>query len=176
LQRLETERTWLRVLLPDDASFMYALNLDPEVMRYTGDMPYISVEAARGFLQGYDQYMKYGVGRYAVIEKSSNSMIGWCGLKYHPECNEYDLGYRFLRNYWNKGFATETSLRFLKHGFMELATPAIVGRAMKENIASIHVLEKIGMRYVKEYNFNGAPGVEYMITKDNYLQKLLLKA
>ena len=66
---LETERTYMRNLIPDDAENFFALNLDPEVMRFTGDNPFNSLEESREFLRNYDQYEKYGVGRLAVIER-----------------------------------------------------------------------------------------------------------
>ena len=37
---VRTERLWLRHILPADAPVMYAMNADPEVLRYTGDEPF----------------------------------------------------------------------------------------------------------------------------------------
>ena len=68
---IETARTWLRPLTVSDAADFYALNLDPEVVRYTGDGPFENEDAARAFLAKYDQYEKYRVGRWAVIEKAA---------------------------------------------------------------------------------------------------------
>lgn len=158
---LETERTVLRCMSVEDAADFYALNFDPDVVKYTGEGPFESVDAARTFLFQYDQYEKYGVGRLAVIEKNSGNYIGWCGLKYHPEEDVHDIGFRFFKKYWNQGFATETAARCLEHGFNELRLSCIVGHAMKENVGSIRVLEKIGMTYVRDIVMHDQPAVLY---------------
>lgn len=162
---LETERTIMRVLTVRDASDFYNLNLDLEVLKYTGDVPFETLELAKTFLSSYDQYEKYGVGRLAVIEKATSKFIGWCGLKYNPNEDIYDLGFRFFKQYWNQGFASETAKKCLDYGFNDLKLNRIVGRAMKENIASIKVLEKIGMNFKENFDFDGFEGVIYELRK-----------
>ena len=160
---IETDRTILRKLSPTDARDFYNLNLDKEVLKYTGDKAFERVEEATDFLTTYDQYQKYGVGRLAVIDKATMAFIGWCGLKYSLEKKEYDIGFRFHRKYWNKGYATETAKRCIEFGFDVLGIERIVGRAMKENTGSIKVLEKIGMTFKTTFDFDGHEGVIYEI-------------
>ncbi|MCD6069039.1 MAG: N-acetyltransferase [Bacteroidetes bacterium] len=160
---LEPPRLALREFTEEDAENAYLLNLDPEVVRYTGDGPFESIEAARIFLKNYPDYKKHGYGRWAVIEKSSNEFLGWCGLKYIEELNEYDIGYRFFRKHWGKGFATESAKACLAYGFEKLQLPFVVGRAAKENTASIHVLEKIGLNYHRAGVFHGDDSVVYRL-------------
>jgi len=166
IENLETERTIMRKLTKEDAKDFYALNLDEEVLKYTGDQPFENIQKSKDFLSNYDQYEKYGVGRLAVIEKASSKFIGWCGLKYNPEKKEYDIGFRFFRDYWNKGFATETAKRCLDYGFKELGIARIVGRAVKENTASIKVLEKLEMTFKETFDFGGHDGVIYEQTNN----------
>lgn len=161
---LETERTIMRKLKIEDAEDFYGLNLDEAVLKYTGDKPFENLQAATDFLANYDQYEKYGVGRLAVIDKSTSKFIGWCGLKYSNQKNEYDIGFRFFRNYWNKGYATETAKKCLEFGFEELKIQKIVGRAMKANVGSIKVLEKIGMNFKETFDFDGQEGLIYETT------------
>lgn len=139
------------------------LNQDPEVIKYTGDVPFKNIDAAREFLEKYDQYEKYGMGRMAVIEKETHEFLGWCGLKYAPDLCEYDIGFRFFKKYWNKGYATETSKAFIDYGFNTLKLNEIVGRAVLENTASVRVLQKIGMLFSKPFDFEGHKGVIYSI-------------
>ncbi|MEO1257813.1 MAG: GNAT family N-acetyltransferase [Bacteroidota bacterium] len=150
---LETNRLIIRELNVGDAGYFYELNKDPLVIQYTGDVAFESEKAAKLFLEKYpaNNYLKYNCGRWAVILKSTNEWLGWCGIKYMPAYKEYDIGYRFYRKYWGHGYATESALACLQYGFAELKLNEIVGHAMKENIASIKVLEKIGMEYVKDY-------------------------
>ncbi len=139
----------------EDANSFYRLNLSHKVLKYTGDTPFNNIAEAKRFLEKYDQFQKYGVGRMAVIEKSSKEFIGWCGLKFDPTCSEYDLGFRFFEAYWNRGFATETAKKCLAYGFEQLQIQRIVGRARSENKASIHVLEKCGMTFNQILHLDG---------------------
>ena len=163
ITKIKTERTFMRELSIDDATDFFALNQDPSVLQYTGDVPFTSVQAAAAFLKTYDQYTKYGVGRFAVVDRYSNEFMGWCGLKYSIERAEYDIGFRFHKKHWNKGLATETAKACINDGFVRLGIQRIVGRAMAENTASIKVLQKLGMEFKSTFSFGGYDGVIYEI-------------
>lgn len=145
---LETNRLRLSEFHPGEAEYMYQLNLDPEVIRYTGDEPFTSVEEARTFLKSYDAYERHGFGRWSVWLRSENAYIGWCGLKRNEEAF-VDIGFRFFRDRWNQGFATEAARACLDYGFRQLQLKEIIGRADPDNKGSIRVLEKIGMTFWK---------------------------
>ncbi|MDX1829820.1 MAG: GNAT family N-acetyltransferase [Lutibacter sp.] len=162
---IETERLYLRELNVNDAKSFYQLNLDEEVMKYTGEEAFKSIEESKKFLEKYDQYKKYGIGRWAVINKENEKFLGWCGLKFTEKLNEYDIGYRFFKKHWNKGYATESAKACLDFGLNEFKMTEIIGRAMKDNKASIRVLEKIGLVYDKDFDFEGSEGVIYKIKK-----------
>ena len=168
---LETERLYLREMASGDAENAYLLNLDNEVIKYTGDVPFESVEDAKQFLERYDHYKKYGFGRWAVIHKSTEEFLGWCGLKYSPDLEEYDIGFRFFRKHWNKGYATESAKACLSIGFSKYDMNRIVGRAMAKNSASIKVLEKIGLTYFKKFNFDGENGLIYKIDRNKSFEQ-----
>ena len=159
---LETKRLYLRRFILNDAKDMYLLNLDEEVLKFTGDNPFLSIGAATNFIKKYNHYDRYDFGRWAVITKEENHFIGWCGLKYTSELDEVDIGFRFFKKYWNQGFATESAIACLDYGFKKHKLKLIVGRAMKENIYSIKVLEKIGMSFIKEINFDGKLGLKFV--------------
>ena len=167
IENIETERTIMRKLTKEDAENFYALNLDEEVLKFTGEQPFENLQTAKNFLINYEQYEKYGVGRLAVIDKKTLKFLGWCGLKYSRDKNEYDIGFRFFKEFWNKGFATETAKKCLDFGFEDLKIEKIVGRAMKKNFGSTKVLEKIGMKYKENFDFGGQEGVIYEKTKNN---------
>jgi len=160
---LETERLLLRELNVNDAKSFYQLNLDKEVMKYTGEGAFKDIEESKKFLENYDQYKKYGIGRWAVINKENEEFLGWCGLKFTEKLDEYDIGFRFFRKHWNKGYATESAKACIDFGLNKFKMPEIIGRAMKDNKASIKVLEKIGLIYNRDFNFEGAEGVIYKI-------------
>lgn len=145
---VQTQRLLLREFEPADAETFYDLNLDPEVMRYTGDVAFASVEASRQFIHNYPAYRESGFGRWSVVLRKTGICIGWCGLKRHPG-GMVDLGYRLARAQWNRGYATEASRACLDYGFTTLKLGEIVGRTARANLASIRVLEKIGMQFWK---------------------------
>lgn len=153
---LETKRLQLRTFTMEDAPLIYELNLDPEITRYTGD-PIKDLDHAQQVLEQVilPQYALYNHGRWAVYVKPGLTFIGWCGLKTRPERNEIDLGYRFLKTAWGKGYATEAAFACLKYGFEKLNLQRIIGRAMPKNGASIRVLEKCAMQYIGEEEVDG---------------------
>lgn len=162
-QILETNRLFLRELNPDDAENFYNLNLNPNVIKYTGNSAFKSTEEARAFLENYPDYKLNGYGRWAVINKETNTFIGWCGLKFGETENETDIGFRFFEKEWNKGYATESAMACINYGFEKLHLKRIIGRAMKANTGSIKVLEKIGLKYKQNAELDGQEAVIYEI-------------
>jgi ribosomal-protein-alanine N-acetyltransferase len=165
---IETSRFSLREFAAEDAENLYLLNKDPEVLRYTGDSPFDSIEAAASFVDNYDQYRKFGYGRWAVIQKSDAAFLGWCGLKFRPGPDKCDLGFRLFRSAWNRGVATETATACLDYGFEVLDLERIVGRAMKANTASISVFRKIGLKYFGDFEFEGREAVIYDLDRPSW--------
>ncbi|MDG4945866.1 GNAT family N-acetyltransferase [Weeksellaceae bacterium KMM 9713] len=151
---LETERLYLREFNLQDSENFYNLNLNPNVIKYTGNSAFRNIEESKQFLTNYQDYKLNGYGRWAVIDKTNNEFLGWCGLKYDKDLDETDIGFRFFEEKWNKGYATESARACIEFGFEKLNLKTIIGRAMKENIASIKVLEKIGLQFVKEFDFD----------------------
>ena len=156
----ETERLIIREFDVSDAKKMWELNKDEDVIRFTGDPPFDSIASAQDFLRNYSDYRSNGFGRWAVIEKSTGEFIGWCGLKLN-ELEVVDLGYRFFKKDWGKGYATESSRGCLAYGFGELGIEEIIGRAATENVPSWKVLEKLGMHFWKEDDCKGIHHARY---------------
>lgn len=147
---ISTDRLILREITLDDTEAMFRLYSDPDVLKYTGEVPIASVAAMQQAIQTrITNYKKHGYGRWATFLKKDNQFIGWSGLAYLPEFDEIDLGYRFFPQYWGLGYATEASQAILHYGFETLDLGRIIAIAMKENKASIRVMEKIGMQFEK---------------------------
>jgi len=165
----ESERLRFRETTPQDAQAMFDLNSDVDVLKYTGDQPFSSVQEAQKFLANYTDFKKNGMGRWAVVRKVDHAILGWCGLKLHPE-GFVDLGYRLQRKYWSLGFATEASLACLAYGFNTLRLKEIVARSVPENKASIRIMEKCGMTFShKSFDeLHNQEIVIYTITNENF--------
>ena len=145
---LESKRLILKPATIQDSSHFLNLNSDPDVVRYTGDNSFRNFLEAENTIKEkiLPQFNLYKMGRFSVFLKDG-TFLGWCGLKYHPETNEIDLGYRFKKKYWGKGYATEASKLSLDYGFNELGHKRIIAKTMPDNIGSIKVMQKIGMTF-----------------------------
>lgn len=162
--RLETPRLYLREFTIEDAQLLIDLNSNPNVTRYTGDGPVKDLAEAKRILTDIilPQY-KNKMGRWAVHLKSNNEFIGWCGLKFIAEENEIDLGYRFFENHWGKGYASESAKAVLEYGVNTLKLKNIIARAAKDNVASINVIKKLGMVYLKDDMCAHDPAAVYQL-------------
>lgn len=168
IKNLDTERLMLRPFSLKDANDLYEMNLDPLVVRYTGDGAFNSIEEAKELIRHYDQYKKYGMGRLAVFRKSDGSFLGWCGLKYQTDDKIVDIGYRFYRKFWGFGYATEAAKICLADGFYRLQLKTIYGHVHEENDASGRVLKKCGLKFVKNITYDKQPAKLYRIRKDEF--------
>ena len=163
---LQTPRLLLRQFTEADAKLILELNSNPEIVKYVHELTLKTEEEAKTILLNniLPQY-KNNLGRWAIHTKDNNEFIGWCGLKFRPELDEIDLGYRLIQKAWGKGYATEAAHHTLDHGFKSLNLKLITGRAHIENIASIKVLEKIEMDFIGEGIVDNCPVKTY--TKAN---------
>lgn len=181
MYELTTARLGLKRMTPDEAPVFLTLNADPEVVKYTGDGPFADEAAARAFLERYQEvYQNEGYGRFSVYWLETGECVGWCGLRYQTELGLPDLGYRLFRHWWGRGIATEAGAASLDYGFRTLGLARIVARAMSENVGSIRVMQKLGMRYWREDVFEAHPAVLYEMdaavwekARENFFSKTL---
>ncbi|MFA7616992.1 MAG: GNAT family N-acetyltransferase [Moheibacter sp.] len=171
---VETERLILREILLSDAKKMFELDSDPEVHRFLGDDPVKSIDQITDAIQFIrKQYIDNGVGRWAVVSKSTNEFIGWAGLKFVTEMtnhrkNYYDLGYRLIRKHWGKGYATEAAFASLKYAFEKIGTAEVFAMAETENINSINILKKSGFRWIEKFDLEGIEHLWFQIKKTDF--------
>jgi ribosomal-protein-alanine N-acetyltransferase len=171
---LETHRLILKVATLQEATSMVELNSDPDVIRYTGDSATPTIQDAEKVIKErlLAQFEQYKMGRFSVYLKETGEYLGWCGLRFFPEQNEVDLGYRLMKKYWGKGYATEASEICLKYGFETLKLKNIIAKAMPENIASIKVMQKMKMTFRGYHNDPTDPHgfIKYDMTAEEYNQ------
>jgi RimJ/RimL family protein N-acetyltransferase len=168
---LETERLILRPFTLDDAEAWLPLITLPEIIRYTGDVPVSSVEEARDSLRTRPlrDYAVHGYGRMAVIEKATDRLVGFSGLKYVADLKDVDVGYRFLPDCWGKGYATESARVLMEQGRREHGIKRMVGIFHPDNPASGRVLAKLGLRYERTLapDQDGASFILYAVEWSN---------
>ncbi len=156
---VETERLILRELLPTDDKGMFELDSNPEVHKYLGNNPVNNISQCITTIEDIrKQYLDKGIGRWAVIEKTSGEFIGWSGLKLmtteiNNHTNFYDVGYRLIPKFWGKGYATESAKASIEYGFTKMNIMDIIGIAYVDNIKSRRALEKCGLRFREQFLF-----------------------
>lgn len=179
---LETERLILRRFSTDDVDALTELDADPAVMRYiTGGLATPREEMRDDYLPYWLAYYDRGDawGFWAAIERSTGAFLGWFHLRpeEHDPPDEPELGYRLIRAAWGQGYATEGSRALVDKAFRELGARRVYATAMAVNTASWRVMEKSGLRFVRNfrmewpYRIEGdeAGDVEYAITRNEWL-------
>ncbi|WP_076412224.1 GNAT family N-acetyltransferase [Shewanella sp. UCD-KL12] len=150
----QTERLIIREFNLDDAKAVYQFNAPEEVNKFTGDAGKCSnIKDAEYIISNIwlKEYKQFGYGRWAVVLKATNEVIGFCGFKNDAHIKAVDIGYRFHPTHWGKGYATESNQACIEYAKQHMALDRVVGDAVAENLGSIKVLTKLGMRYHSQY-------------------------
>lgn len=163
---IETSRLQLRPFTQDDLDDLFRLYSNAEVMKYLSPR---SKEQTQASLNKHIQHWQdYNFGMWAVVYKDSGRMIGRCGLGFLDNTPEVELGYVFDKSYWRMGIATEAAIATLKYGFREIKLNRIVAIAHPQNIASVRVIQKAGMKYEKNARFYNVDVVYYAVNSIQY--------
>jgi RimJ/RimL family protein N-acetyltransferase len=140
---LDTRRLRLRRLCPADEALFVALDSDPEVMRYIGSRggtPEEIVARVRDRIAA-----DHGALGWWVIEgRDDGAFHGVAALLRMPDGDDIELAYRLARASWGAGLATEAASALARYAFDQVGLPRLVAVTFPENIASQHVLEKVG--------------------------------
>lgn len=157
----------LRMFAPDDLDALAHIFSNPEVMRYLGDgQPLPRAESERALWSIIRHWETHGFGRWAVVHKEHNRLIGYCGIR--SLFGVAELVYLLDRPYWGAGLATELARACLRFGFLEQNFDPIIAVVKPPNFASRHVLEKIGMRFDKLTSYYDMEVVQYVISRADY--------
>jgi RimJ/RimL family protein N-acetyltransferase len=152
MKYLETERLLLSRLSYDDCEFILELVNEPSFKQYIGDKNVKSREDARRYLREgpIGSYARFGYGLFLVNLQDTDMATGICGLVKREEFDDPDIGFAFLKRYWQNGYATESAKAVLTHGFEVLKLRRIIAIADPNNVPSMRLLEKLGFLYERE--------------------------
>lgn len=156
---IETERLILRKFIPSiDAPYFMELLNSPGWLKYIGDRKVYTIEASEEYLRNrpVKHYIDFGYGSYVVIEKASGRSIGNAGLFKRPHLDAPDIGYAFLPEYHGKGYAWE-AVSAVKEYSIALGMRKLYGVTVAYNERSIHLLEKLGLRFERTFRVEGDP-------------------
>lgn len=172
----ETERIILREIVLEDAASMFEMDADPEVHKYLGNSPVKTIAESTDQIKFIrQQYMDFGIGRWAIVDKETSEFVGWTGLKYRIDVVNghtgfYDVGYRLLRKNWGNGYATESAKASLKYAFEVLKLPIVYAMANIENAGSRNVLLKSGLHITAQLDHEGITCDWFELSKDKWME------
>lgn len=154
-QYIETPRLILRSWKEEDIPHLARMNSNDKVMEYfLKQLSYEETIAMYNQIQ--EEFAKYGFGAYAVAEKDTGNFVGFVGL--HNVTFEVDFAptveilWRLLPEFWGKGYAKEAATACLNYAKDELKLKEVVSFTSLSNKRSEHVMQKIGMTRIKEFN------------------------
>jgi ribosomal-protein-alanine N-acetyltransferase len=158
---LETPRLLFRPFKESDTEAVHGWFSDPEVFRFYTYGPYLSLEKTAERISQYMAHLKkYGFAKNIVIEKSTGLLIGDAGLSFAEDIGEVDVGYKFARSHWGKGYATEAAQAWVRYGFDQLGLERIVAIVHPQNVRSKRVVEKLQFSFSR---YKREDGVEFEI-------------
>jgi RimJ/RimL family protein N-acetyltransferase len=147
--QLITERLLLREFVAEDWPAVLAYQSDPRYLRLYA-WTERSAEDVQAFVQMFLDYQREQPRRkyqLAIELRAEGRLIGNCGIrKPSADAHEAEMGYELAPDYWGRGYATEAARAVLTFGFEQLGLHRVSADCLAENMASAHVLEKLGMQ------------------------------
>jgi len=152
---IETARLRLRWLYPQDAEFILELLTDPQFLANVGDRGVHDLHSAHHYIeQGPGaSYRRLGFGLYAVELKATGATLGLCGLLRRDSHPDVELGFAMLPRARRLGYTFEAAAATLRFAFGELGLKRIVAITAPHNEASMHILQRLGMRALGRVHF-----------------------
>ena len=154
---LETHRLILRAIETTDFESLHRFRSLPQVYRYVVASPDTKKDTAAFIKWAIAQMKKKPVQHYrwAVISKNTGNLIGECNLRIEKTAHkEGAIGYNFHPDFWNQGYATETTKKLIEFGFSQLKLHRIVATCDTKNVGSGKVLLNAGMRWEGTFRKN----------------------
>ena len=145
----ETERLLLRPLTFSDSLFTIELLNTEGYLTYIANRNVHTTAQAEDYLRNgpLKSYETYGFGISLVALKHSHQPIGMCGLLKRDYLEHPDIGFAFLPQYMSQGYAYEVASQTVQFGFAHLGLEKILGITLPTNVASIKLLERLGLLY-----------------------------
>ena len=147
---ITTERLILRDFVDEDWSAVLAYQRNPLYLRYYEWTEHRTPADARDFVGMFLEHQQQ-VPRikfqFASTLRTTGQLIGNCGIRLaQAGAHHADLGYELDPQYWGQGYASEAARAIVDYGFTQLNVHKIWSWCIADNIASAHVLEKLGMQ------------------------------
>ena len=150
--RLDTERLTIRPWEPRDRASFIRLASDPEVMRYVhGGTPYTEAEIAEFFARQQRQLDSLDMCMGALVEKSSDRVVGVAGVQPLGESGDLEIGWWLAPEVWGRGYATEAGRAAMDHVLKTMQRSRVVAIIDPGNEPSVRVVDRLGFTYDRRY-------------------------
>jgi ribosomal-protein-alanine N-acetyltransferase len=146
---LGTPRLSLVALTFDHVPAVFAYASDPEISRLVAWSRHENLEASRRFVaRSMVGYAEGGHYEWGLVRRSDRAFLGSCGFgELDFDRGFGELGYVLAKPYWGRGYATEAAAAVVQFGFAQLGLRLIEAHAIPENVASLRVMAKLGLRF-----------------------------
>lgn len=165
---LETDRLLIRPYTLEDFDVIYGILSDPVTMSFW-PKPFDKEQVTHWIERNMRSYQENGFGRWLVILKERNTVVGDCGIMKSEINNqlENDLGYIIDQHYWKQGYGTEAARACMHYAFDELQLDSICINMPVDHVSSRRVAELIGMKLETEFNNSRNRNIRtYLFRKD----------
>jgi len=155
---LETERLSLREFNTTDAAFIIQLLNSEGWLKFIGDRHIKTLEQAENYLTNgpMKSYSVNGFGLSMVELKNTHTPIGMCGIIKRDNLPDIDIGFAFLEEFMGNGYAFEIAQATINFAKENLQKETILAITIPTNVRSINLLKKIGMKFEKNFSFEGS--------------------
>jgi RimJ/RimL family protein N-acetyltransferase len=143
---LATDRLVLRPFRAEDLDAHAAMNADPRVMRYIGEVQ-DRAAAFRSLCSYVGHWHVRGYGPWAVEERATGAFVGRAGVMRWEPWNEVEVAYALAPSAWGKGFAVEMAGCALRYAHEVVGARRVVSRIAAGNASSVRVAERLGATY-----------------------------
>jgi len=155
LRRLETERLILRPIVEDDWRALHAHYSDAECTRFTSRRVLSEGESWRAMASMVGHWQLRGYGPYALVEKSTQAVLGTVGLWYSIELPKPEINWVLTRRYWGQGYAGEAVRAVQRMALECLPDLSLISFIHREDAASIKLALAVGASFEREVEFAG---------------------
>ncbi len=161
---LHTQRLILRPLTPDDYHDAFKWCSDKRVNRFMIYGLYTDPQDVKAWLETLPSGESHSFD-YGIVLKDTNDLIGSAGMYYHNDTDTWSFGYNILPDHWGKGITTEAITAIVDHVRSICDVKVIEVEHATDNPASGRIMEKLGLRFVRNSEYKKYDGSEIFPSK-----------
>ena len=164
LPLLETSRLVLKPWTVADIDALHRLWTDADVRRYLWDDVVVSRDRAEQTVaQTIDYAERSGIGMWCIYRRESPNLIGFCGFRFIEDSQDVEILYGLTPAVWKQGLALEACIAAINYGFAAILFEQVFGRTDVPNVASVRLLERLGMEFKGQTMIGDLPTLVYCL-------------